>query len=183
MPARRIFSIAILLCSLSPLLVSAQPAVRKIEIHSGWGGLGTPQKADILIRRENHGYTRDGSDIASELVDALLAALHAPVIAKPNPENLGLTAASLDAQIAAAEHDMPGRFPAAPSQVALFEKRFRDPAFIVKVLPQLFQYASFDDYPGASIQVTFDDRSHLTACSNSYYPFMIPWKLGERAQW
>jgi hypothetical protein len=98
---------------------TAKP-VREIKIHSGWGGLGRPQNAAATIRRENGQYLRDGKSINAALVNAFLLALNAPVIAKPQMENLDITSHWLTTNLSLAEKSMPGSFSdATPSQKSL----------------------------------------------------------------
>ena len=59
----------------------------------------------------------------------------------------------------------------------MFNKEFTDVAVIAKALPSLFTYTKFDDYPGTSVDVVFEDGSKLVAESHSYYVFMLPWKI------
>jgi len=169
----------LLLCLLtSP--ARAQKAVRQIEIVSGWGGLGTAQKATVTIRSENGVFLRGGKPVDSKLVDNLVAALAAPLIAKPELANLGITPEWLKTQIVPAEDRMQGAFPDALStQKKLFEGSLTDPRFVAKVLPDLFNFTRFDDYPFVHVQVSFKDGSKVTANSRSYYAFQIPWKIGE----
>ena len=42
---------------------STTKSVRKIELHSVWGGLGTPKISTVIIRRENGRYLRNGIPI------------------------------------------------------------------------------------------------------------------------
>jgi hypothetical protein len=161
---------------------TAKP-VREIKIHSGWGGLGRPQSAAATIRRENGQYLRDGKPINAALVDAFLLALNAPVIAKPQMENLGITSQWLTKSLSLAEKSMPGSFSdATPSQKSLFASSFVNPALMANVVSDLFAYSSFDDNPYASAEVTFDDGSRLTAKTHSYYVFMIPWTVSGKGE-
>src|SRR5271157_2452023 len=76
--------IVLLALSLSTSAAHAQRVVRQIEIHSAWGGLGNPGKADIVIRQERGFFLRDGKRVDAALVNALLAALDEPLIPKPD---------------------------------------------------------------------------------------------------
>jgi hypothetical protein len=160
---------------------STTKSVRKIELHSGWGGLGTPQNSTVIIRRENGRYVRNGMPIDAALVDAFISALDAPTVAKPQMENLGVTSIWLRNNLHLAEKAVSGSFAdATPTQRSLFESSFVNPTLMAKVVSDLFSYSSFDDNPYASGEVTFDDGSMLTAKTHSYYVFMIPWTISDR---
>ena len=87
---------------------STTKSVRKIELHSGWGGLGTPQNSTVIIRRENGRYVRNGMPIDAALVDAFISALDAPTVAKPQKENLGVTSIWLRNNLHLAEKAISG---------------------------------------------------------------------------
>ncbi len=163
--------------------MSAPKTIREIQIISGWGGLGTPQNAKVTILCENGKYLRDGRPINAALVDAFLSSLNAPVIPKPQMENLGITSEWLTRGLPLAEKNMPGRFSdATPGQKTLFESSFVDPALMTKAMSDLFAYASMDDYPYASAVVTFEDGSTISAKTHSYYIFMIPWTVSGKGE-
>jgi hypothetical protein len=169
--------IALLVCGSA----IAQVRVREITIRSGWGGLGTPQDKTISIRAKNGTLVYDGKRVEQSKVDALVAALSASIISAPDPSNLGITPAWLDAQIA----DQKGRFRlevagATARQRALFTDTLKDHGTIERVVPALFSYVKMDDYPGATVDVSFDDGTKLRAETHSYYPFMLPWSVGAK---
>ena len=56
-------------------LASAQTSVREIDIDSGWGGLGTPQSAHLVIKKLNGDYRLNGKRVAASLIDQLVSAL------------------------------------------------------------------------------------------------------------
>ena len=156
----------------------AQKSVRQVEIHSGWGGLGRPSNAEVVIHAEKAGFVCDGKPISPAQINALVAALEAPRITKPEIENLGLTQEWLKHNLAHVENEMPGAFPnALPSQRALFENAFTDQNKIADVLPSLFSFFRTDDYPHVAVEVFFEDGSTVEAKSNSQFSFMIPWQL------
>ena len=133
----------------------------------------------VSIRARNGTLTSDGKRAAQSNVETLAAALRAPIIPAPDPANLGVTPPWLDQQIA----DPRGRFRleaarATASQRALLTNTLKDRQKIERVVPTLFSYVRMDDYPGATVEVTFDDGTKLTAETHSYYPFMLPWSLG-----
>ena len=156
----------------------AQKSVRQVEIHSGWGGLGTPRNADVVIHTEKAGFVCNGKPVAPALINALVAALETPRIPKPEIENLGLTQAWLKNNLTPVENEMPGAFPnALPSQRTLFENTFTDPNRIAEILPSLFSFSRTDDYPHVTVTVFFEDGATIEAKTNSQYTFMIPWQL------
>jgi hypothetical protein len=158
---------------------TAQVRVREITIRSGWGGLGAPQDQTISIRAKNGTLVCNGKRVDQSSVDALIAALRASAISDPHPSNLGITPAWLDEQIA----DQKGRFRlevarATASQRALLTATLKDRQKIERIVPALFRYVRTDDYPGATVEVTFEDGAQLKAETHSYYPFMLPWSVG-----
>ena len=67
---------------------------------------------------------------------------------------------------------------ATASQRALLTNTLKDRQKIERIVPALFSHVRMDDYPRATGEVTFDDGAKLTAETDSYYPFMLPWSLG-----
>jgi hypothetical protein len=176
-------SISLLALILSVFAVQAPNNVREVRIHTGWGGLGTPQSADVIIRQADGRFLSNGKLVDASSVQALVAALDAPVIAKPDLGNLGITSSWLQAQATSAEQQLAGKFSeASASQKELFVTSFTDLATITKVVRELFGYVRFDDYPSAKVEVVFEDGSTLSAESDSYYAFMIPWKLSKKGE-
>jgi WG repeat protein len=152
--------------------------VREVVIHSGWGGLGTPQHSTVTILATPNGFQRDGKPVKPALVQALISAAEVRPILKPDPANLGIATIWLQSQLPSVEDRMPGKMPDATArQRALFESIFTDPGKIGGVLPSLFTYASLDDYPNVEIKIEFSDDSELTLSSHSYYEFMLPWTI------
>lgn len=162
----------------------AQKDVRLIQIHTGWGGLGTPQNAVVSIQRKGAAFVCNGKAVNAPSVKGLVAALTAPTIAKPDINNLGVTPAWLKAN--AASQRPRARAQATETtanQRQLFDTSFTNPEVIAKILPSLFAYVSFDDYPFASVEVAFADGSKLAAETHSYYLHMLPWKIsGQNAE-
>jgi WG repeat protein/FAD binding domain-containing protein len=170
--------IVMLALSISAPAVHAQKIVSQIEIHSGWGGLGTPQNANVIIQRKNGVYLRDGKPVFTAQVEALVAALEAPRIPEPEMKNLGVTPEWLKAQVTSQRpKGSTQTFDTTANQRELFTATFTNPELVAKVIPNLFEYTRFDDYPFAKVKVDFDDGSKLTAESNSYYVYMVPWTL------
>ena len=162
--------------SLSVPIVRAQESVRLIEIHSGWGGLGASQNADVIIRAKDGAFIRDGKRVDAGQVQALVAALEAPRVAKPDMENLGVTSAWLKEHVAAQHPRARAQaLQTTANQMELFTTSFTDSELIARVIPELFASIHFDDYPFAEVEVTFENGSKLSATSHSYYVYMLPW--------
>ena len=100
------------LLSLGLLALSASlPAqtdkkVQEIVIHSGWGGLGTPQDLTVTILATPDGFQCDGKPVKPALVRALVSAAQMPPISKPDPGNLGITNSWLRSQLTLVESRM-----------------------------------------------------------------------------
>jgi hypothetical protein len=161
----------------------AQVRVREITIRSGWGGLGPPQDETISIRAKNGALAYNGKRVDQSKADALIAALRASIISEPDPSNLGVTPAWIDEQIA----DQKGRFRqevarVTASQRTLLADTLKNRQKIERIVPALFRYVRTDDYPGASVEVTFEDGAKLSAGTHSYYPFMLPWSVGAQGE-
>lgn len=152
--------------------------VQTVTIHSGWGGLGTPQDSTITIRRTRNGFERNKKPIDPQPVLALVSALQASQIAKPDAGNLGITEQWLTTQVASQK---PSAFSQAtnttPKQLAFFGEKFTDLKFVTDVMPNLWKFVRFDDYPNVRVEVEFEDGAKVSASTHSYYVFMIPWKL------
>jgi hypothetical protein len=106
-----------------------------------------------------------------KLVNSLLSSLSAPFLPAPALNNLGVTAEWL--QQSAADFSSDG----APNQRALFRQNFTDPKVVENLLPFAFQFKKWDDYPHLTVTVRFASGDRWTCSSNSYYPFMLPWKV------
>jgi hypothetical protein len=161
-----------------PQFAEVQKPVRRVEIHSGWGGLGPSQNSDVTIRRKDGAFVCSANPVEATKVRALVAALEAPPISKPDVQNLGVTPAWLKANVAS-QHPgvLVGALPTTDGQMDLFKTSFTDPVVIGRVLPQLFAYSKTDDYPFVEVEITFEDGSKLVAKSASYYVYMLPWSI------
>src|SRR5271157_219283 len=172
----RLFVSSILV--IMPLMAKAQRAVCQIEIHSTWGGLGEPQDEVITIKAHKGSFVRDGEKVDPKLIQALVAALQAPSIPKPEMDNLGITPQWLKANLVQLKRQMPWYFKrSTKSQQKLFHDSYIDPVAIAKIMPSQFIFASLDDYPHVKVEITYEDGEHIVAESWSYYAFMIPWRL------
>jgi hypothetical protein len=158
------------------LSAQSDKKVQEIVIHSGWGGLGTPEDLTVTIVATPDGFQRDGKPVKPALVQAVVAAVEAPPISKPDGANLGITKSWLQSQLASVKDRMPAKMSEATArQMALFESTFTDPEKIGSVVPSLFTFTRFDDYPRTEFRIKFTDGSQLTLTSHSYYEFMLPW--------
>lgn len=167
----------LLLLFVSPCMAQQSPIV-KVTIESKWGGLGTASQTEEVISRERDGYRGKHDRIDARTVESLLAALSEPRIAAPEPLNLGINQAWLDANAISAVEKYAGNFDgAAPNQKALFQTSFSDESLIRRVVPNFFNFSRTDDYPSTKVEVTFEDGSTVSALSTSQYLFMLPWKV------
>jgi len=48
---------------------------------------------------------------------------------------------------------------------------------VAELLPSAFKFVRFDDYPQVTIKVELKDGGRWVCSSDSYYPFMLPWKV------
>ena len=159
-------------------LASAQTSVREIDIDSGWGGLGTPQSAHLVIKKLNGDYRLNGKRVDASLIDQLVSALRQPTIEKPDATNLGITPEWCKEHASEVGTRMGSQFEsAAPNRKELFIKSFNDPAVVAQVIKDLFGFTRFDDYPGARLKVIFEDDTVIEAKTHSYYAFMLPWQI------
>lgn len=172
---------AILLCLfLSTGAALAQSRlVNQIRIVSSWMGLGRHRQDELVVRRQSGSYLANGKKISDELIANLLSAIDAPVVAKPDLANLGITQEWLDANAEKAIMQYArGYFPlATPDQKALYFSSFKDPKFIEKILPRLFNSYHTDDYPVAEIDITESDGRVIKVTSKAQPLFMIPWVI------
>ncbi len=153
--------------------------VESVEILSTWGGLGPPRRSDIQIKRVDDHYTRNGGAIPGDRIQDLIDATQEPIIAAPDPANLGLTAQWLrdhvdEAGILATDIDFAS---GTPRQKNLFRSGFTDDRTLQARLASI--YASFhtDDNPNLRIAIHFADGSTLSVNAHSQHPFMLPWVL------
>ena len=161
---------------------SGNVSVRQIEIKSYYVGLGVPQRsAAIVIRNERGTYRLGQEQVDPALVKSLVAALREPPLNKPDMLNLGITPVWLKMHIQSAEEKYAAQFiDAAPNQMELFRTSFADPQFIEKVVPGLFEGYVFDDYPSATLKVTFENGFILSAHTHSAHLLLLPWEVTSR---
>jgi hypothetical protein len=155
--------------------------VQTITIQSTWGGLGTPARSSLVIKREGNQYIANQQSIRVEQVGAFLRAIEARPIQEPNPSNLGITPQWLREHVEeAGRNAIYFDYQAgAADQKELFRKAFEDEKTIQERLKSV--YASFhtDDYPGMNIELKLVDGEVIKITSSSQHPFMIPWKIAQ----
>jgi hypothetical protein len=167
---------SLLVCS--PLCVAQQNHIVEIKIESTWGGLGTPRQTEEVITRNGQGYKSKHGRIENHLVESLLVALNAPPIPEPELANLGINQTWLNENAIPAVENYAASFnDAAPNQKALYQASFTNETIIRQVVSTLFNFVRTDDYPSVKVEMTFDDGSSASASSDSWYLFMLPWKL------
>jgi WG containing repeat len=157
----------------------ARQRVREITIRSHWGGLGPRADATITVTRSGDRYIRDGQEVAPALVNALVSALQSSLIPKPEAAALGITPSWLANQVGSQKprsYGDPGD--PTPGQRELFRSSFTDINLILRLLPELFENWHSDDYPGARVEVVFDDNTKIAAYSSSQFTYMLPWCVG-----
>jgi len=166
----------------SSVALGQHPPVSEITIESAGSGLGPSGLApsNDLIRLVIQ--ARDGKMYLGQTVieptriEALLAALSARVLPTPQASNLGITREWLHQN-----SDMVPR-KEAPNQQELFKESFSDPEIIEQLLPFRFKFLKFDDYPAMRVTVAFANGQLWVAASDSYHPFMLPWKVNVNSQ-
>jgi hypothetical protein len=170
------------LFSASIISSAAQAQIRDVQtitIQSAWGGLGTPARSNLVIKREGNQYTANQYSIRADEVGAFLKAIESPIIAEPSPSNVGITPQWLREHVEeAGSHAIYFDYQTgAADQKELFRKAFEDEKTIQQRLNSL--YASFhtDDYPRMDIELKFVDGEVTRVTSSSQHPFMIPWKI------
>jgi hypothetical protein len=84
----------------------ARKSVKAIEIRSGWGGLGTPQKNVVTIERKGDEFISNGRSVITDKVQALVSALLAEPVTKPELMNLGITTAWLKTNVASQNQEL-----------------------------------------------------------------------------
>lgn len=172
---KAIWFVAPFLLILSNLTFGATRSVQQIEIKSYWGGLGTPQNTELLIRKEDGIYRFGGKQVNATLVQSLGAAVQQPVVSAPSLQNLGLTKDWLASTAEKAAQNGYGM--GTKEQNALFRTSYTNPEFVAKVLPSLFVCCHTDDYPGVKVTLTYNDGSVIALSSHSQSDFMLPWKI------
>jgi hypothetical protein len=148
-----------------------QRAWREITIESRWGGLGAAENLKLVIESRDGVIYLGKNAVNPKLAEALISSLSSPSLPAPTPRNLGVTSDWLERKAAEIPRD------GARNQKALFRETFTNPQTAEQLLPFAFQFTRFDDYPRLTVTVAFVDGQRWTCSSDSYYPFMLPWKV------
>jgi hypothetical protein len=182
-----VISTLALLLIVAGVAFASATEVRQISIHSGWGGLGTPHHTDLLIQNDHGLYRLNGAQVDALAVNMFLTSVREPVIPQPTLPNLGISKPWLENNANAIVRDAKAKDSedstywkiggGTPKQKRLFETFYADPAFVAKVLPEIFRCCHTDDNPGVSVTITYVDGSTSVVSSHSQSEFMLPWKL------
>jgi len=152
------------------------PAVSRITIESSETGPGPSTHLKLVIQSRDGKKYLGENVIDSRGVETLLTALRSPVLTSPQAANLGITPEWLHQNAEFAPRN------GAPNQQALFAESFSDRTTIDQVLPSCFKFLKFDDYPTMRVTVTLRNGQRWSANSDSYYAFMLPWRLNINGQ-
>ena len=158
--------------------------VQQIKITSTWGGLGTPEKSEILIIHKPKGYYAKGNKIEKRLVDNLLNAIDEPEIKEFQAANLGITQEWLNTNAEPGVKEYADYYYsfAAPNQKELYLSSFKNLQLIEKVLPSVLSGGWTDDYPGFAIEITESNGDKTVASSYEQPTFMLPWEVVENGR-
>jgi hypothetical protein len=144
--------------------------------HDGWGHTG----ADLAISRDgDHYVAANHRTIQAKVVQDFLDAINEPLIAKPEPVNMGITDRWLLEHTEEAGDDASifNYRDGSPEQKEIFRKAFVDQDTIQPRLETVFEGSHTDDYPQMTIKIQFDHETTRTVSSDSQNPFMIPWSV------
>lgn len=161
--------ICLFCCSFATL--GQQSKVSKIMIESRWSGLGPSTHVMFVIQSRGGKYYLGDELIGSTRIEALVVALRSPALSSPVASNLGITREWL------LQNGSTVPKSGAPNQQALFAESISDPKVIEKFLPLLFKSWRSDDYPGLRVTVEFASGQRWVAATDSYYPFMLPFRV------
>src|SRR5688572_16794233 len=161
------------------LCVAQTRDVQRIKIVSTWGGLGEPQRNELLIVHTNRGYQARDKRIERRLVGELLRAIDEPEVKKLELANIGITQEWLaaNAETAAGEYANSHISRAAPNQRALFLSSFKNVQLAERLLPSILKGNWTDDYPTLRIEITDSDSRQTVISSDEQAPFMLPFEI------
>jgi hypothetical protein len=143
---------------------------REITVESKWGGLGKPQKLKLVIVSKNGAVLLGKHGVDPKLLNNLIASLTSKIQTVPTTDGLGITENCLEQNVQTPQEG-------APNQQALFRQNFTDLMTVTELLPSAFELARLDDYPQITVTVVLKDGSRWICASDSYYPFMLLWKV------
>jgi hypothetical protein len=162
------------LCPVAVCVSAPEPL--RIEIKSSWQGQGEPDARDLTITGKNNRYTTNGRRVDARAVQALIEALHEPVVDEPSLAQCGITQQWLLANYRQGLEDYTHEKIKNLSlkQVELFKEQFTVLAHAETAFSELFKTWHTDDYPEMSVTV-FTAGRQFEIQSNSQKPFMLPW--------
>ena len=158
--------------------------VQQIKIVSTWGGLGTPEKSELLITHKPKGYYIKGDRIEKQIVDDLLSAVDTPEIKGFQAANLRITQEWLNANAETGIKAYAGGYflTGAQNQKELYFSTFKNLPLIEKLLPDVLSGGWTDDYPRFTVEITEADGGKLIVSSGAQPTFMLPWKIERNGQ-
>lgn len=176
---KKIFFANLILLILCAFVFAQTREVKEIKINSSWGGLGTPQKSELIIAHKPKGYYAGGDRVEKHLVDNLLGAIDEPEIKKFELANLGITQEWLDANAQAGIEDYAASYfsMSAPKQKQLYLSSFKNLQFIEKIIPKVLNGGWTDDYPSFGVEITEADGTKIIVGSDEQPEFMLPWEI------
>lgn len=143
---------------------------REITIESRHAGMEVSRDLRLVIESHNDVIVSGKHRVNPRLVNKLIDALTSQMLPAPTPSNLGITDAWL-------KQNVPTPLEGTPSQKALLQETFADSKTVADLLPFAFKFVKFDDYPQLRVTITLKGGGQWICSSNSYYPFMLPWKV------
>ena len=124
----------------------------------------------LVVESRNGGIVSGKRRVNPQLVNKLFNSLSSETLPAPTPSNLGITDTWL-------KQNVPTPLEGAANQKALFQETFTDSKTVADLLPFAFKFAKWDDYPQLTVTIALKDGGQWICSSNSYYPFMLPWKV------
>lgn len=157
-----------------------ESTVRQIAIYSTGAAANS---GTVLKSRGGILYAGD-RPIDPGQIKALLASVQAPTIPAPTARDLGIDSAWLLKNV----REVPTQgqsarfYSAAPEQQALYARNYSDLGIIAQILPSLFRFVKFDDYPSVKVTIELADGHRWVTVSESYYPLMLPWIVNQHGR-
>lgn len=143
---------------------------REIAIESRHAGMEVSRDLRLVVESHNGVIVSGNHRVNPQLVNNLVDSLTSQVLPAPTPSNLGVTDAWL-------KQNVPSPLEGATNQKTLFQESFTDSKTVADLLPFAFKFVKFDDYPQLMVTITLKGGGQWVCSSNSYYPFMLPWKV------
>jgi hypothetical protein len=152
---------------------------RMVEIYSTSRSL----KTRVMKQKEDKSLFKN-RPVSTAQVQSLVDALSAAPLIAPDLKNLGITEEWLAAKVES--QWPPARIrgdPTTADQESYFKKSFTSLKSVANRAPDLFAliYHYINDYAAyCKVEIVFDDGSKLSAESESYFVFMLPWNMNGR---